>query len=527
MSLFEEAGRAIGKAMGGISELMIEEGKNATRDIIREGAHSVEDAIPEMNNEIAVGTINEDMFRTEEVKKLTRDLKERVKSSPEGVADWFNDTLGDLFGGFHGFIVGAIVPSKIESFEDADNAAGYMMFIAIDVVVLIGILDMIATAFSLTLVRNIVHIGRLFMGTFGFDRLAAATIQPAVSAGVMQYLEQGYNQRYQAQIPGSGDLVRFALREVWDPQRREELLTEIPGGDYYDLMEKRGFKEEHSNSFWAAHWVLPSVGQLNEMLHRRVIDPSTWDRFVKYNDFDPLVRPWLKAISYNPYTRVDVRRMWDLRIVSEDEVFNNYLDLGYDEEHAQKMTLWTKVYVLATELRARYSKGWISEDDVRNALLNAGMPSDRVEEYLQKFIKDTGEERTQRERDLTKAEVVKGVKKGLISWDEGIAMLVDLGYSEAEADYILTINIEAGGGSPETWSEFQAIVNKRRSAVRVPVKEIPEEIRVLEAQITKYEKVRKLAQEAGEDREFFAELDRRVNPLKRDLRRAVKKFRGG
>lgn len=445
------------------------------------------------------------------------------------------------------------------------------------------------------------------------------------------------NQANPMTLPGPGDLVRFGLREVWDATRRPELLAEQAPTAYYVFMQQHGFNFDRAADFWAAHWVLPSVGQLNEMLHRRVIDSATWDRFVKYNDFDPTVRPWLKAISYNPYTRVDARRMWDLRMLNEDELKDNYLDLGYDEEHAEKMTIWTKIYVLATELRARFSKGWITEADIRTALVQAGMPADRVNEYIEKIIKADADERVAKERDLTKtditrsvkkgllsveegiarlmdlgydedeatfiiestvteakseeieadrdlskadiiegvslgyftetqgitmlkklgyneteakyiidirvppkapvklakerdltkAEIVKGVKKEIITWAQGSTMLQDLGYDVYEADFILAINIEALAGSPESWSQFQELLNKSKKAQRLPIREIPPVIKDTEENIQKYTQELLEAIEAKKPRQEIINIDNKLEPLKRRHRQLVEQYQKG
>ena len=445
------------------------------------------------------------------------------------------------------------------------------------------------------------------------------------------------NQQNPNAIPGASDNVLFALREVWDKDRRTELLAETPDIKYYHRLEENGYAREIANDYWASHWVLPSVGQLNEMLHRGVITDVEWDRFVKYNDFDPTVRPWLKKISYSPYTRVDIRRMWDLRLVSRQEVKDNYLDLGYDEEHAEKMTVWTLAYVLAVEMRARYSKGWVSEADIRTALLGTGMPAARVEEYLQKIIKEDASERLDKERDLTKTditrsvkkglltkaegverlmdlgydedeasfivditvsegisaeieadrdlskadiikgiadavfteaqglemlmklgyskeeaqyiidirvppkkpdklkperdltktEIVKGVKKEILTWDQGIQMLYEMGYDMDEAEFILAINIEALTGSPETWSEMQNIVNKGRKAQGLPVKEISSGIKDIEGNIKKYTQERKEAEEAKKPREKIISIDNKILPLKRQHKQLVEQYQKG
>ncbi|GAH72363.1 unnamed protein product, partial [marine sediment metagenome] len=137
------------------------------------------------------------------------------------------------------------------------------------------------------------------------------------------------------------------------------------------------------------------------------------------------------------YTRVDARRMWDLRMLSKKEVKDNYLDLGYDEEHAERMKDWTLVYVAAGDIRARFSKGWITATEARTELLEAGMPVERVDVYLEKLVKETGTERTAKERDLTKTDITRSVKKGLLTKDEGIERLQDLGYDEDEAAFII------------------------------------------------------------------------------------------
>lgn len=276
------------------------------------------------------------------------------------------------------------------------------------------------------------------------------------------------NRTYPNKIAGSSDLVNFQLREVWDKERRPELLKEDATGIYYDYMLESGFTRERAADYWAAHWVLPSIGSLNEMLHRRVITPEEWDRFVKYNDFDPIVRPWLKAISYKPYTRVDTRRMWDLGLLSDTEVLNNYMDLGYDEEHATRMTIWTKAYVLSVELRARYSKGWITADQVLDEIVAAGVPKKRAEVWVQKIVKPEKEGRTTVERDLTKAEIVKGVKEGILEPSDAIQMLMGLGYDDSEAEYILTVNLAVITGSPKNKKEFWELVNLRRKAQGLP-----------------------------------------------------------
>ncbi len=448
MSVAEEVGKALARTTQNLSELMAQNLKNIAKETASNIADYRNDAVPKMNEEVAVHSIDPELFKTKEVHDMVVELKKRLSNSPNNVSDWFTDSLGDLFGGFYDIVIGVVAPSEIPDFKAAKNAAGYLTSVAIDVVVLVAILDLVATACSLTLVRNIARIGQLFMSTFGIDRYISAVIAPAINAGLIPQLTYGFNAQYQAQLPGSTDVVRFQLREVWDPTRRPELLSEGVSGTYRDLMRKQGFSDEISDDYWAAHWELPSISMLNEMLHRGVIDEATWDRFVRYNDFDPAVRPWLKMISYNPYTRVDSQRMWSLDLLTDDELKANYRALGYDEEHAQRMTLWTKINVTATELRARYGKGWITSDEVKAELIAQGMPAATVERWVQRIVSADKEARTETERELTKTEIINGYKKNVLDYATALQMLVDMGYESDEAEYILIVNTAAAKEAP-------------------------------------------------------------------------------
>lgn len=518
----EALGRITKKLSGEIGEQFVNKAKKS----VSEAADYRDDAVKKIDNELVGRSLNPEMFRSEEFKKIATEMKERIKHSPEGVSDWFNDTLGGVFEGFYDLLIGVIVPSKIEDFKDAKAAAGYLTILCIDAVVLVSLLDVVATACSITLIRNVVHIGRLFVATFGLDRYISTVIEPALRAGLVPQLRYGYNEQYLASIPGPTDLVRMELREVFHPEFRDELLQPATSSKFKDTMRKHGYDDYWSDSYWGAHWVLPSLGNLDEMLHRRIIKLDEWKTMVRRNDYLPAWIDKREKIIYKPYTRVDVRRMWDLAQLSETEVYDNYKDLGYDDDHALRMTIWTKIYVLSVELRARYSKGWITAEDVLTEIVAAGMPESRAKIWVQKIIRPEGEARTEPERDLTKAEIVKGVKGGFITAAEGIELLIGMGYEESEAEYILVINIASLTGSPETWSEFQDIVNKRRKSLGLKVEKLPEGIKKLEDQIRELEELRKEGVEAEESKKFFTEIDKSLEALKKQYQTLRKAGRG-
>jgi len=200
-------------------------------------------------------------------------------------------------------------------------------------------------------------------------------------------------------IPSLTDLISMAVREAWrdDVARRfgydEDFPTEV-----VEWAEKQGLSQEWVQRYWRAHWVLPGVTQAFDMLHR--LRPGTTDKPFTIDDMKTLLRTadipaafrdWLVAISYSPYTRVDVRRMWRMGVLSEDEVKASYLDLGYDEEHADKLTQYTI---------------W---------------------------------EETTEDRQLTRDAIVRGYKKLVMTRTEAGNNLVDIGYRPEDAELFLSI----------------------------------------------------------------------------------------
>jgi len=242
-------------------------------------------------------------------------------------------------------------------------------------------------------------------------------------------------------IPPADDLIRFAVREVYVPERREALMAAYPGEQFTKLMSKHGFKQEYVEHYWMAHWVLPSVSQLNEMLYRKLITIEQWTAYVIYNDYIPEMVPNLRQIIYNPYTRVDARRMYDLGILDDAQMYENFLWLGYDEEHAKTMTLWSKAYIIAGDIRALYSKGWINEDGARQMVISAGIPEERAEIFLKKLVRLEQPARVMDERDLTKTDILRLLKMYQIEPEQARSMLVMLGYDEVEAGYLVDLTL--------------------------------------------------------------------------------------
>jgi len=194
--------------------------------------------------------------------------------------------------------------------------------------------------------------------------------------------------------PSPVDFIRFATRDVF----REDIVEKYGYDSEWDKIEK-GIKEYVEKAginldvlkwYWRAHWVLPSPRMAYEMLHRGIITQDDIRELLRISDYAPNWIEKLIAISYSPITRVDLRRLYQIGVIDEERLLKGYKELGYNEEDARLLTEWTEL------------------------------------EYAQK------------DKDLTKTEILRNYRIGQCTREEAKKMLMELGYDEDEAEWILT-----------------------------------------------------------------------------------------
>ena len=295
-------------------------------------------------------------------------------------------------------------------------------------------------------------------------------------------------------IPSPSDLITMAVREAFNEEaiQRFNLLEEFPQ-EFKEWAEKQGLSEYWAKKYWVAHWRLPSLTEAFEMFHRRVIDRNTLKMLLKYADYPEFWRDKLIQISYNPLTRVDIRRAYDLSLLSTQEVYEAYLDLGYSPENAQKLTeiaineviteernklrselieSYELGYITLEELReyltqlkypepvveilvsyAEYRKhnnyvktlirgierqfvrGDISETEAENRLANLGIEPRDIVMYIDKWTA----KKIDKEKTLTKEDIKQLYHKRVINREQAFEKLIRLGYSEENAELLLKL----------------------------------------------------------------------------------------
>ena len=242
------------------------------------------------------------------------------------------------------------------------------------------------------------------------------------------------------QYPSAADWIRFAVRDVFN-----EAIVKKYGYDedfpesIVPFAERAGVDKQTLKWYWRAHWELPSPTAGYEMLHRlspdvlemKLPDGTKYGEKYKEMGLDPeqiktdlntlrellriadIPRYWrdrLIAIAYNTLTRVDLRRIYELGLISDEEVLARLMEYGYTKRDAELLLEWFKA---------------------------EKMPS---------------------ERDLTKSEVLKLYHYRFIDADKAKELLKGLGYDDDEAEYLILL---------EDYKLYNEILDERLETLRL------------------------------------------------------------
>jgi hypothetical protein len=259
-------------------------------------------------------------------------------------------------------------------------------------------------------------------------------------------------------LPGPSDLIHMAVHEVFNPSLRETLTLDAEFPDpFLPWALKLGYSEEWARNFWADHWDLPSPSQGYEMLHRGLIDMPMLTSLIKALDYAPVWRQHLIDIAYNPITRVDLRRLYKNKIITEEEVFNGYKAQGYNDQNARYLTDFTKKFyspddksqlddmadLAVSTFRTAYRRHVITRDEALDRIVEAGYTEDVADFLLaiddaQLALNPTTEAGIP-VRDLTAPVFLKAYREKL--WDRARTQteLEAMGYLPWEADLLLQL----------------------------------------------------------------------------------------
>ncbi len=204
--------------------------------------------------------------------------------------------------------------------------------------------------------------------------------------------------------PSAQDLILWQAREVYETDAIEKYGLK----DELDRLEKEpfykaGIDDAQIANYWMAHWQHPEWQTVRQMLFRTdLTEEDVWEWF-RLVEIPPYWRDKLIEIMYQPFTRVDVRRMNKIGVLNREETKRAYLDLGFNEDKAEKMTVFTEIYnadpedsekteedkrkdelrgLTRTAIIKQYQKELLPEEEAKSYLLDIGMNEEVAQAYL-------------------------------------------------------------------------------------------------------------------------------------------------
>lgn len=264
----------------------------------------------------------------------------------------------------------------------------------------------------------------------------------------LRLYQQGFNTTQIEQIkalyqyiPNPPDLVRMAVREAWADEYAKTWGSdaEYPK-EFEQAASKQGMSPAWSKRFWRAHWEIPSSMQGFEMLQRGIIDRKELDQLLKAMDIMPGWRERLTKISYLPLTRVDVRRMYQVGVLTRDEVFQSYKELGYDDINAGRMTEFTIRFASEAEkdltkadVLSVYQRRMLSYDDTKALIVNMGYDPNEADVLITKVDYDIAK----KEKDTVLKNIAKAYKRGILSEVDVYSRTSQIGMLRLETEQLI------------------------------------------------------------------------------------------
>lgn len=250
-------------------------------------------------------------------------------------------------------------------------------------------------------------------------------------------------------IPPVQDLITMAVREVFTPDiaARFGQFEDLPA-EFVDFASQQGVSSEWAERYWGAHWALPSVQMGFEMLHRQVITEDDLKLLLRASDVMPFWRDKLVEISFSPLTRVDIRRMHKLDVLTVEEVNRAYHDIGYNDLNAQRLTDFTIALnapsvveddtdlttLTRTNILGFFKDGVLKRDVATSLLLGAGLSQAAADLFLDGIELEL--QRQERTDEITI--IIDQANAGVLTFEEAQDRLDALGLETLEKELAVT-----------------------------------------------------------------------------------------
>jgi len=226
---------------------------------------------------------------------------------------------------------------------------------------------------------------KFVIGFSGMAFLQAAFFTTYFDIACSKPVRQELNALFTPEIPGSGDLIRFVVREV------------LPPSEFHVAMGLQGFSRYWSDAYWEAHWLLPPTERTRTAFLRKQISVEEYRKFLIWYDFKPEPRPGIAKsdvdimleTQYDWPGRIDARWMLEWGQITEAEAKDLFEAEGLDPDWSTRVVkahllnqLRDEYNRVRTSLMTRFKEGFLKTENFKTALKDLNFAEHTIEASL-------------------------------------------------------------------------------------------------------------------------------------------------
>lgn len=294
-------------------------------------------------------------------------------------------------------------------------------------------------------------------------------------------------------VSGSESLTAFKLSIISEEQARALLSKLFWTEERIEIAINRAKMEIEQDKTKAetVKYRKLTVAQVTNLFNLQLINKEqmvTEFILIGYNPDDAellaevYTKPKAPTVAVKNYNISDAVKLYRYQIFDDDDIYNNYLLEGYDDIHAAMLTLMTKLDYDYPILAALYEKGYMSTVQLMAELKKMGLDDYHATLLIQRTQFTYSVSRLASEKELTKAEILKGAKNNVLTVTQAAELLQAIGYDQNEAYYLLAINKVVIAGDPDGYWDMRRVTEAYKKARGEKSVEIPDELIMLDAQ---------------------------------------------
>ena len=243
-------------------------------------------------------------------------------------------------------------------------------------------------------------------------------------------------------MPTPQDIVNFLAHEVFEKGMIDKygLESEWETIDK-EWAKKIGLDEDILHLYWLNHWQHASLSSVYEMLHRDLITVEDVDEYYRLVEIPEYWRDKLTELSWNVPNRIEIRMMARYLDLPKADVEKMLQYAGLKEEFRSDAADFMIIMGLQGYWSKMYSNGWLSSEELLAEIEAKGVSPAIADKVFRYIVKEEKPERVTKERDLTKSEIYRGIKKSKITREFGTALIQAMNYDEWEAKFLVDTNV--------------------------------------------------------------------------------------